>query len=502
MSFTRKGIDTKIEAQIVTGMVVSDRFLQGVAPILRLEYLTSSYAKTVARWCLEFHATYNKAPQEHIQDIYDGYKRSGQTFEDLELIGEFLNRLSKHYEEEQGPFNVDYILDKAELYFKERALKLLVAGVDSHLAGGKVLEAQEEVATFIAVSRVATEGCEPFLDEVVVRNAFEADEEVLFTLPGDLGEMIGPFKREYLVAAAAPMKRGKSGMLLDIALQAYYSKLNVVVFNLEMSRGQVVERIARAVTGLPRRGGEYFFPLWDCLENQLGTCAENGLHNPTVAVNTRKGIERKPFTTPKYKTCIKCDKVNMSAWAEVKKLTGLTTEKAIQHLTNIGKMFPNSKFKLVTWPAYSAGLHEIHSCLRSWEYMEEFLPDIIVVDYADILKPDTKFLEERHNLDRIWKGLKALAQSTKTAVVTATQTRRSTLEKGDVGQADIAEDIRKLAHVDVMWGISQTPDEKRVGLARVGILGQRHDDFDVISQCYIIQQLKCGQFCLDSKFKR
>jgi len=184
------------------------------------------------------------------------------------------------------------------------------------------------------------------------------------------------------------------------------------------------------------------------------------------------------------------------------KKEALNVKQAQDELSELSR-YLGARYKMVAWPAFSAGLSEIQSCLRSWEHMEGFVPDVIVIDYADILKPFTQFHEERHNLDRTWKGLKALAQTTKTLVVTATQTRRSTLEKdGDVGQADISEDIRKLAHVDAMWGISQSPDEKRWGMARIGMLGQRHDEFDVISQCYVLQQLKCGQFCLDSKLKK
>jgi hypothetical protein len=508
MEYKRIRFDYSVESQIITGMVISTRFLQNIVPILRLEYLVSPYAKMVALWCSQFLQSYGEAPKKHIQDIYAGYRRTSPVPEEIELVGEFLTVLSDQYEDlDEVSFNVEYVLDQAENYFKEQALKLLVEQVELNLAGGKILEAHESVATFRVADRLAAIGCEPFTDPLALERALTSDDEGLFTMPGDLGLMLGTFKREFLVAVAAPMKRFKSTSMLDIALQAYYNRLNVVFFSLEMAKNQIIEKAIRAVTGLPREGGTYLFPIWDCVENQDGTCTKRDLtNNPIVHQNTKRGRKqenkKRDYPVDGYQTCTKCEDFKPTSWMKEVVKPGLKVKEAVEYMEEVGKSL-NSKFKVVAWPAFSSGLTEIQSCLRTWEHMEGFIPDVIVIDYADILKPYTQFNEERHNLDRTWKGLKALAQTTKTLVVTATQTRRSTLEnEGNVGQADIAEDIRKLAHVDSMWGISQSSEEKRWGMARIGMLGARHDDFDIISQCYVLQQLKCGQFCLDSKFKK
>jgi hypothetical protein len=508
MAYTRVRLNYNIESRIITGMILSTKFLQIIVPLIKLEFFASPYARTVALWCIQFFDTYGHAPQKHIQDIFDDHRRSGTHIEDIELINEFLLILAEHHEnlDSDEVFNVEYAVDQAETYFKERALKLLVEQVESNLVSGRILEAHEVVSSFRVADRITAIGCEPFADTSLIEQALTQEDETLFTMPGDLGVMMGPFKREFLVAVAAPMKRYKSASMLDIALQAYYNRLHVAFFSLEMSKNQIIERSTRAITGLPRDGGIYQFPIWDCVNNQNGSCDSRPMGNSVVLVQNPgrdKGWKKTDFPVRGYKPCAKvtCPTLQLTTWLKNKTLKGLDLKEAREYIDSIGKTL-GSRFKIVAWPAFSVGLSEIQTCLRSWEYMEGFVPDVIVVDYADILKPYTQFNEERHNLDRTWKGLKALAQTTKTLVVTATQTRRSTLETGDVGQADIAEDIRKLAHVDAMWGISQTPEEKRWGMARIGMLGQRHDEFDVLSQCYILQQLRCGQFCLDSKLKK
>ena len=505
MAWTVKRLDTRIESQILIGMVTSDEFLTGITPIVRLEFFTSNAAKTIAKWCVDYYQNYIVAPGLHIEDIFNEYRRTKPPVEDIEEIEEFLKRLSTKYEQEEV-FNVNYVLDQSENYFKERSLKILHDKLEESLLGGNILEAQEAVGSYYMADRITSVGNEPLSDMALIQQTMSHEEiDELFTMPGDLGVMMGPFKRGCLIAIAAPPKRGKTWSLQDIGLQAYYNKLNVAFFSLEMTDRQMTQRLVRGVTGLPQESGTYLFPVWDCLKNQLGQCDKRDMTNPIVAELVGSGrkrhLEKKPYPVENYRPCTKCNKGEVATWLEPRELTGVTYPMAKRHLEAMQETI-YAKFKLVTWPAYSAGLSEIKSCLHSWEYIEDFRPDVILIDYDGILKPESNYREERHNIDRTWKTLKSLAQSTNSLVVTATQTKRSTLETGNVGQADIAEDIRKLAHVEMMFGISQTADEKRWGVARIGMLAQRHDEFDVISQCYILQQLSCGQFCLDSRLKK
>ena len=70
-------VDASLDRQIIVGMVVSDRFLQSIQPIYRPELFTAPFAVTVASWCLDYGKRYNKAPKQHIQDIFASYQRAG-----------------------------------------------------------------------------------------------------------------------------------------------------------------------------------------------------------------------------------------------------------------------------------------------------------------------------------------------------------------------------------------------------------------------------------------
>jgi hypothetical protein len=79
---------------------------------------------------------------------------------------------------------------------------------------------------------------------------------------------------------------------------------------------------------------------------------------------------------------------------------------------------------------------------------------------------------------------------------------KKTLEKKNVKAVDIAEDIRKVAHVDAMYSLSQTPDEKDNGIMRISVVAHRWKDFNENSQVIVLQNLATGQVALDSEINR
>ncbi len=211
MAHQRRKVTEREEQDLVTGMIVSDRFLQHVVPILRPELLQNQYAVTVARWCQDFYKQYDKAPFATIQDIFAS-EREGMDAVLADQVALFLERLSERYAsaEDADHFNADYHIDAAERYLKQRSLTALAERVDGFLARNMILEAEAEVSTYRRVERPTGEGISVFDDRDAVIEAFAEDtDEELFAFPGDLGKAVGPFCRDDLVAIAGPAKRGK-----------------------------------------------------------------------------------------------------------------------------------------------------------------------------------------------------------------------------------------------------------------------------------------------------
>ena len=113
----RQAINNTIEDKILTGMIISTKFCRDINRLYKKEYLLTSYAQIIARWCLDYYRKYREAPIKKIQDIYH-LEKSKLKEADTEIISAFLSKLSDQLEQEES-FNAEYIFDKAKEYFKK-----------------------------------------------------------------------------------------------------------------------------------------------------------------------------------------------------------------------------------------------------------------------------------------------------------------------------------------------------------------------------------------------
>jgi hypothetical protein len=127
-----------------------------------------------------------------------------------------------------------------------------------------------------------------------------------------------------------------------------------------------------------------------------------------------------------------------------------------------------SFFRLSVHPSDSISVDGITSIVKGWS-RDGWVPDVIVIDYADILLPPTgsiKF-DSRHQIDSTWKRLRSLSNSLNCLVVTATQSDAASYDVKTISKRNFSEDKRKLAHVNGMIGINQTSEEEDIGVFRL-----------------------------------
>jgi len=156
------------------------------------------------------------------------------------------------------------------------------------------------------------------------------------------------------------------------------------------------------------------------------------------------------------------------------------------------------RFKLITYPSGTLTVTEIGNCLNEWERQDDFVPDVVIVDYADLMHDRVQ--EFRHRQDAIWKGLRAVSQERHCLVVTATQADAASYRSGRLSLSNFSEDKRKYAHVTAMYGMNQDPGgrEKKLGILRINELVVREGDFSVDNEVRIVQDLRIGRPYLES----
>ena len=206
---------------------------------------------------------------------------------------------------------------------------------------------------------------------------------------------------------------------------------------------------------------------------------------------------------PDYHPCYNCDdwlhRPMGAGWIE-KVDTGnpLTVEEAKEA---IDAFFIQNKrrFKLSTHANGTLTIKEIKALLDVWEREDGFVPDVIAIDYADLLVPEAR-TEFRHQVDEIWRGLRNLSQERHCLVVTATQADARSYEQNRLKVSNFSEDKRKNAHVTAMYGLNQDPKdrEKQLGWMRINEIVIREGDFSNSNEVYVLQNLRRGRPFLGS----
>ena len=99
---------------------------------------------------------------------------------------------------------------------------------------------------------------------------------------------------------------------------------------------------------------------------------------------------------------------------------------------------------------------------------------MIIVDYADLLKPVSYTREKRHDLENIYEELRGMAQMYECPIWTASQTNRSGLNAEVVTMEAISEAFNKCFVADFICSVSRTAQDKVNNTGRMFIAKNRN----------------------------
>lgn len=453
-------ISSKIEMQIVTGMITSTEFLQGITPIFK-EQLKIPATNRVAIWCNNYFKQYGVAPQRHIQDIF---KHEAKNLDDSDkfLIEDFLLILSKKYKKSKS-FNVSYVLDIAEEYLRAIAVEEVHRKLETAIAKGSVTKAENIIKKFERTARPEFKGIDPFSKDAILKAFSKDTSNTLCKFPGELGNTIGYFEREYLMAFFGVRGTGKTWWLLWTGLLGIFAGLNVLFVSLEMSAVQITHRIHHFLNARPTKKGKILIPVF---------CDEDKEEDEQGITTRFKKVRRKQLN------------IGMA----MNKIAAMDESSLIK-----------ANFKLLTYPSGSVTMSDLKAHLHNMEYYEDFIPDIIITDSADKFKPEDEG-EMRHKIGGIWRAHKGLSQEKKCLVVTCSHTNTARTGK-DAGVGSGSESMEKENESDIIIALNQKPEQKRKGIMRATVTKHRHDDYDIMREIYVTQCFAIGRPYLDSRVK-
>jgi hypothetical protein len=439
---------------------MSDEFLAQIAPKwpIPVGLFSSNIANLIAMWCVDSFRKHSRAPKSGIQVYFEKWSAREKNEDGIALVSRALSNLSEEHGE--SDFTLSVLLDMAGAHFDHVALQRMTDKIQGSLDSGDVEEARKAYREHSSINLGARCPRDLLQDKELSRAAFAEIEKPLFSLRGELGKLIDDvFVRDAFVAIVAPEKRGKTYFLMEIAWRAMLKRNKTIFFQLgDLSESQMVRRFHVRAMKRPYGVKQYRYPIEIVQGENSIECEFEERCTTDVA-------------------------------------TSQMVEKAHNQIMEKDIKAKEPYLKLLTSPSNTTGVADIRSHAINLT-SQGWCPDVIVIDYADIMHmPDSK-KDERHRINDLWSGMRALSTELHCLVVVASQASRGAYNADVITMEHNSEDKRKAAHVTAMIGLNQTPSEKSNQLLRVNVFAKREGDFDVRKCIYVAQCLDIANPCV------
>lgn len=453
----RKNIDISDTRKILIKAITNDEFLGEIIRFADPSLLEDNYSRLILSWCFEYYEKFEQAPKEMIREIYAKKSAYSLNETDSKMIEEILASISREY----VTTNIEYYSEMAEKYFNKLKINKLIEKTQSFMAKGRIDEAVEEIKHFKKIERKIPQGVDLLSNSEIIEEALTDDVDELFRLSGAIGELLGPFNRGDLSAIIASQKKGKSTYMTEIATSAMKMGLKVWYFSLEMTKNQLIRRFYQNWCGCP--------------------IAED-------MADSDKEIEVEiPFFDRRN---------NIRVRTEMMK--GLDSAK-LDHVRERMLKTYRTYLKVFTYPRNTFKVSDLKALLENSQLYEDDIPDLVVVDYADIMSPESSYGELRHRLDQIWGDLASLAVEFNIHILTASQANKQAFSR-DVEQSDSAEANNKIAHVAKYFALNQNNTNKKQHVMRIAMMADRHREFITDRQVVVLQNPSIGKGIIDSRW--
>ncbi len=506
----RKPEDVQTERYLITSLIVSEGVCRFLHKMYKKEFFQTKVTQEIAQWCFDFFEQYDTAPQQEIDTIYEIKVKSGKISPDLEEeLSNFLSSLAEEYDSWQN-LNVQYYIDLGIAYFKKRSFVLLGEQLRLAAEEGSIEDAESIYSEF---SKIRTQLSESryILSEEGINTYYQSilnKPPILFEMPGALGKLIGPIERESFIGILGREKVGKTYTLMMFAIAAARQGLNVAVIETgDLTQDQIGTRLYSYYARKPVRekhlNPHHMTPVLDCLYNQTGTCKEidselivvdrdeNGRYKFCVDIKDRDILLE-------HQRCIECWKdrdyrydtkrFKGSIWWEEYPLTSVWHHGELKSI--IKKFNKRFKGKIVTeaFPMHSVKASDIRDWCINKQRDEGFIPDVLIVDYPDILAPERN-TEYRHQENEKWMILRGISQEFYNCVIVVTQADAKSYNTDTLQLSNYSEDKRKYAHTTHFYGVNKTKVEEELGCIRFNTLLLREDAIKIVNQVTVLQDL-------------
>ena len=438
-------LNQHLQDQILLLMITDDGFLKLVAGRMAPRLFLSTLSENLGSICLGYWEQYRRAPADHFHDELVRFLRDRDDAEKDEHAA-YVKRLR-----EMPPPHREYVLRRVSDFVGLRAREEAAVAFAQHVARGEIEDADNLMfKTLRAGIPEEDAGLDYLYDLSAVGARLDRPSYLTGTGVPAMDRLIGGLSRGQLVSILGPPKGGKTWAMQWIAREALRCGLRVAHVTHEVPQEELELRYDMMLTGRGKtaaepirrmvvEGGE---PRWRSI--------------PVRSVLDPAAVRR--------------------------------ARRAMRSLAG--------QLRLKKYPMGQCTPGEVERWLNYLEAYEGFEPDVLINDYVDIMDLGGYDSETRHRINQGYIWSKGLADERDILVVTGSQIRREACDRRHVRQKDVAEDIRKVANVDLMLAIGRSKQDIDWGVAGLSVLANRSGRQDCY--CLFAPGFEIGQFCLSS----
>lgn len=425
---------THVQDCAIRLMITDTEFLKLIYGNLFPEMMTSEVAETAVRVCCDYFANFKCSPNQHFQEEFDRLT-SSLPEEKRERYREYGARVM-----EMPKPDSRYISKRINEYIKAREFSSALEEAASFVEKGEFDRASHRMhlAMKAGIDRENV-GLDYTRDESTLRSRRSPDETLMpFGIEWFDSKLSG-MHRGQLVTLIGSYKGSKSWMLCHFARIGLTHGKNVVYLSHENSEEEFARR-------------------FDMMFNAFVSTPEPKEIFYSYPDGDERSYEIKREAVPELRDTIYND------------------EKVLRKRRYVERMGGRSRLFVKKYPMATCSVFEAERYMDYLERYHNVTTDILITDYADIMKPTDNRMDTRDRLNDTYIHLKRIADERNILVITASQCKREAINAKTLSIKDFAEDIRKAANVDIALGITSTPQLKEAEAATVQVLAHRSEE--------------------------
>jgi replicative DNA helicase len=452
MSQQEEKLSGALQENVLTLLCFSDEHAKTIRAAVNARLFESSVFKEIAANAINFLDQYGEPIKEHLPDHLEDVLKGDDVRK-----AESYERVLKHLYVSREEINAEYVLKQLNKFVRMQNLKSTVIQAVEAINDGKLDDAEVLLQKGLSHQIVSFEPGLNLGSAEDVMSILDHPEEEGFDLGIPALDQAGIIpRRKEMFMFMAPRGRGKSWFVTHATKMAMVQGWSAIIISLEMSERRYAARLLQSFFSISRREAQVRVPR--LVMDRSGTLVDI----------TSENIERMTMSDPDIKA-----KLRERATREFQRRPPLRI-----------KEFPTNSLTLPMLEAYLDGL----------ERYENFTPDLICLDYPDLMALDPKNL--RMEIGSLIAGFRGLVGKRNAAGLIVSQGNRES-EKAQLVTGDMAaEDISKIATSDTVVTYSQTKAEHALGLARLFVEKARNEEAKF--QVLVTQAYGIGQFALDA----